>query len=159
MNRAHPDDIVRAALKNGEIEDLLLGAPEYQFRSKYSPAPGNTDLTELLDAIYRLDPQSRELAKAALVKALFSLSGRYEGIDAIASCILFEAGCRSTRSSPLGLPIEELAVKLRATIQSFAQRLRVDKTGGGDAWPDGRLGDLRRRSRNTEDDGGPPFWK
>ncbi len=160
MNQTDPAEVVRTALAKGEIARLLLGAPEYQYRSKYSPAPANTDLTELLIEIYDgSDPESRELAKDALVKALHYLCERYEGIDPVATCILMESGRRSRHGRTLGLPIEELAVKLRATIESFEQRLRADNTGGGRGEPDGMLGDLRRRSRNTEKLGGPPFCK
>lgn len=160
MIATNPRDIVNTALAKGELDKLLLGAPEYQYRSRFSPAPGDTDLTELLAVIYDgLDPQTREAAKDALVKALYALSGTYEGIDAISTCILFETGQKFDRRPPLGLPLEDLAMKLQATIRAFEPRLRADKSGGGRDWPDGLLGDLRRLSRNTEKYGGPAFCK
>jgi hypothetical protein len=160
MTSSDPVTIVRAALAKGEFEQLLLGAPEYQFRSKYSPAPGNTDLTELLEVVFdRLDPEDRKVARDALVEALRSLSGTYDGIVAIATCLLIEMLRRSDGRNTLGLPVEELGTKLQATIRAFEPRLRADKTNGGDIWPDGLLGDLRRLSRITEGYGGPSFCK
>ncbi len=160
MLATNPTDIMNAALAKGELDKLLVGAPEYQYHSKYSPAPGNTNLTELLEAIYDdLGQQPREVAKDALVKALYSLSGTYEGIDAISTCILLEASRRSDNRPMLGLPIDDLAGKLQATIRTFELRLRAGKSGGGRYWPDGLLGDLRRLSRNTEKCGGPAFCK
>lgn len=158
MAANNPIDIVNVALAKGEIEKLLLGTPEYQYRSRLSPAPGNTDLTELLAVIYDgLDPQSREAAKDALVKGLYSLSETYEGIDAVATCILIESLRKSNGRSLLGLPIDDLAERLRVTIRAFEPRLRADKGGAGRDWPDGLLGDLRRLSRITENLGGPSF--
>lgn len=158
MTAADPKEIVSTALAKGEMDKLLLGMPGYQYRSKYSPAPGNTDLTELLAVIYdRLDPRMRDAAKDALQRALYALSGSYEGIDPISTCILLEAVRGSDGRLNLGLPIEDLAEKLHATIRTFETRLRADTSGGGRDWPDGLLGDLRRLSRNTQKYGGPPF--
>lgn len=158
MAANNPIDIVNAALAKGEIEKLLLGTPEYQYRSKWSPAPGDTDLTELLAVTYDwLDPQPREAAKEALVKGLYALSDTYEGIEAIAACILLESLRRSKGRPLLGLPIDDLAERLQVTIRAFEPRLRADKVGAGRDWPDGLLGDLRRLSRITENLGGPSF--
>jgi hypothetical protein len=160
MVTSTPHEIVKAALAKGELDRLLLGAPEYQYRSKYSPAPGNTDLTELLGVIYDgLDGEERRKATDALVKALEEIGGTYAGIDALATCILVESVRRSSGRPPLGLPLGDLAARLEATIRVFEPRLRADLSGGGQGWPDGVLGDLRRISRNTEKYGGPPFCK
>ena len=160
MITSTPKEIARAALAKGELDKLLLGSPEYQYRSRFSPAPGNTDLTELLAGIYDgLEPQAKELAKNAMLKAFNSLDGVYEGIEAIAACILFETGRKCDGRPTLGLPLDDLAAKLQATIRKFESRLRADKSGGGANWPDGLLGDLRRLSRNTEKYGGPSFCR
>lgn len=153
-----PSEIVRTALAKGELEKLILGAPEYQYRSRFSPAPGNTDLTELLAVVYDgLDSQAGELATVALIKALYSVVNTYEGIDAVSTCILFETGRKFDGKQPLGLPLDDLAARLQATIRTFEPQLRVDKSGGGQHWPDGRLGEFRRLSRNTVSLGGPSF--
>lgn len=155
-----PEAVVRAALARGELDKLLLGAPEYQYRSKYSPAPGNTDLTELLDVIYgHLGGEEAEKAKDALVKALDGICDTYAGVDATSTCILFETGRKFDGRPALGLPLDRLAGRLAATIRTFEPQLRADKSGGGQNWPDGMLGDLRRLSRNTEKYGGPSFCK
>jgi hypothetical protein len=160
METPTPRTIVLNALSRGELDRLLLGAPEYQYRSKYSPAPGNTDLTELLDVIYDgLGDGDRRRAREALVKALDDIGGRYDGIDALATCILVESVRRSGGRSQLGLPLDDLAAKLGATIRAFEPQLRADRSGAGQHWQDGLLGDLRRVSRNTERYGGPAFCK
>jgi hypothetical protein len=160
MTTTDPETIVRAALAKDELDKLLLGAPEYQYRSRYSPAPGNTDLTELLSVIYDcFDAKAMETAKERLLKALYSFCDTYEGMDAVSTCILFETVRKSGGRPILGLPLEDLATRLQATIQAFEPRLRADKSGGGRHWPDGMLGDLRRLSLNTERYGGPPFCK
>ncbi len=153
-----PETTVRLALSKKEFDKLLLGASEYQYRSRLSPAPGNTDLTELLAVIYdRLDPQTKEIARDSLVESLRSLCDTYEGIEAVSACILFESVRKSSGKAVLGLPLDELAEKLHATIEAFRLRLQADKSGAGKYWPDGILGDLRRLSRNTERYGGPSF--
>lgn len=151
-------EIVSSALSKGELGKLLMGTPEYQFRSKFSPAQTDSDLTELLAVIYDgLDAQKREAARDALEKALLALADTYEGIEPLATCILLESLRRSDGRPTFGLPINDLAKKLQATIRKFDDRLRSDKSGGGRDWPDGLLGDMRRLSRNTERYGGPSF--
>ncbi len=153
-----PNEIVRTALAKGELEKLLLGAPEYQYRSKYSPAPGNTDLTELLSVIYRdLAAEERGPAAEMLLAALKKIVHKYEGLRPVASCILYEAGSQADHRPPLGLPLGELARALGASIQQYSSQLRADETGEGSEWPDGRLGEFRRLSRNTVSLGGPSF--
>ena len=158
MKTSTPEEIVKAALAKGELEKLLLGAPAYQYRSKYSPAPGNTDLTELLSVVYRdLAADERGLAAEILLAALNKIVHTYEGLRPVASCILYEAGSQADRRPPLGLPLSELARALDASIQRYSDPLRADKTGEGYEWPDGRLGEFRRLSRNTVSLGGPSF--
>jgi hypothetical protein len=160
MTIATPTTIVTVALANGEVDKLLLGEQEYQYRSKYSPATGNTDLTELLAVFYDgLETQTRDNAKGALIKALNDLCGTYEGIDAIVTCILIETLRRSDGRRTLELPVEYLAEKLQETIKMFESRLIGDKSGNGQDWKDGQLGELRRLSNNVVKYGGPSFFK
>ena len=127
MKTSTPQEIVKAALANGELDKLLLGAPAYQYRSKYSPAPGNRDLTELLAVIYEgLDAGDGRTAKNAMTKALDSLEGAYNGIEAITACILFETGRKFDGRPAPGLHLDRLAMKLGASIRKFEARLRVD---------------------------------
>ncbi len=160
MKTSTPQEIVKAALANGELDKLLLGAPAYQYRSKYSPAPGNTDLTELLSVVYdHWDPADKKHVHEQVAKAVYAIIGTYHGIEPVAICVLLES-LRAARGKPsLGLRLDDVAARLRASIDTFSEQLRVDKGGGGANWPDGRLGDLRRLSRNTEDLGGPSFCK
>ncbi len=160
MAVATPETIVVNAVIKGELDKLLLGMPGYQYRSRYSPAPGNTDLTELLDVVYhRLDPETRAKASQGLLDAIYSIIGTYQGLRPTASCLLYEVS-ESFRGKPvLGLPVDLIATKLAASIRAFEPKLRADKSGGGRGWPDGMLGDFRRLSGITEKYGGPPFCK
>ena len=160
METPTPKTIVVKAVNRGELDKLLLGAPEYQYRSKYSPAPGDTDLTELLAVLYdHWDPADRKNVESQVAKAVYAIIGTYEGIEPVAACVLLESLRKARGKASLGLPLEDIASRLRRSIDAFSEQLRADKTGGGANWPDGRLGDLRRLSRNTEYLGGPSFCK
>jgi len=156
----NPTTIVEKAISNGELDKLLLGAPEYQYRTRWSPAPGSTDLTELLAVIYdRLDAKTREKAKLELEFALNKLVHVYEGLEPVATCILIESFRKSKGRPFLNLPIEGLAEKLNKSIHTFESRLRSDNSGSGQQWADGMLGEMRLLSRNTAQVGGPSFCK
>ena len=151
-------ETVSSALSKGEIDKLILGTPEYQYRSRFSPAETGSDLTEILAVIYDgLDAQKRKAARDELEKALLAIADSYEGIDPISTCILLESLRKSDGRPTLGLPINDLAKRLQATIHRFEGQLRGDKSGGGRDSPDGLLGDLRRLSRSTVKHGGPSF--
>lgn len=151
-----PDALAKKAVESGEIDRLLLAAPEYQFRSRWSPAPGETDLTELLVPMYRLPDHAK--VRAELLSALYRIMGEYEGLVPVASTILFEVGERKD-GRPLGLPIEDLAEKLSQSVEKYRVRLSHDKRAseGADQWPDGLYGELKRLSRNSQSYGGPGF--
>jgi hypothetical protein len=148
--------IVTTAIAKGELDQLLLGTAEYRYRSRWSPAPV-TDLTELLGVVYeRWSAEERDHARDQLAKALDSIVGTYDGLRPVASCILLETMYRVENKS-LGLPLEDIAAKLRRSIDQFRSRLANDNTGEGAEWPDGRIGEFRRLSRNTAKRGGPSF--
>ncbi len=166
MPERTPEEIVRSALEQDELDLLLLGSPAYRFLPKGSPAPGDTDLIELLTVLYRLIGQyPREVLKLHLYRAIKKIVESYDGLDPVAACIFYESYARCPVDSfgrpksgePLGLPLEEVAGELRQSIRVFSIRLEKDKSGGGAGWPDGRLGDMRRLSKNTTRVGGPSF--
>jgi hypothetical protein len=159
MKETSPDDIVRKALQRDELDLLLLGEPEYQFLPKWSPAPGNTDLTALLSALRSLTGKypSGEI-RDRLYRAIKKIIGTYEGLDSVACCLICEAGDRSEGKPSFGLPMDEIAAELRQSIRVFAFRLEKDKTGVGAQLPGGRLECFRRLSKTTERLGGPSFY-
>jgi hypothetical protein len=165
MAEHNAEEIVRKAIEKDELDLLLLGKPEYQFLPRWTPAD-DTDLVELLSALYRLVTEyRREELKDYLHRAIKKIVDTYEGLDAVASCILFESSKQSPvdcfgephQPNPLGLPLDGIASELRQSIRVFSFRLEKDKTGVGSQWPDGRLGDLRRLSQITKRLGGPAF--
>ncbi|MEN6449431.1 MAG: hypothetical protein ABFC96_02985 [Thermoguttaceae bacterium] len=158
MGQESAQEIVRKAIERDEVDLLLLGKPGYKFLPKWSPAPGDTDLTALLSALRGLvgkypHGEIRDL----LYRAIRKIVGTYEGLDPVACCLICEAVNRSEGKSSFELPVDEIAAELRQSIMAFRSRLERDKTGFGAEWPDGMLGDLRRLSRNTEHKGGPSF--
>ena len=158
MTQRSAQEIVRNALEKDELDLLLVGIPEYQFLPKWSPASGNTDLTYLLDALYMgIADYTREELRERLHRAIRKIVGAYEGLDPVACCILCETVERTEGKLSLDLPLEEIAIELRHNIEQYKSRLIEDKSGAGSLWNDGRLGDLRRMSKNTEKRGGPSF--
>ena len=159
MAQEAPREIVRRAVARDEMDLLLLGEPRYRYFDRWSSSPYNTDAVSLLSAFYGL-ARDGELtnAKEILMRAIGKLIDCYEGLKPVAGCILFKSSRRGRDAFVLDLPLEELAAELRQNIRVFAFRLEKDKTGLGERFPDGRLGDLRRLSRSCENVGGPAFY-
>lgn len=157
MTPSTPQEIIGKSLANKDMKPLLLGAPGYRFRSRWSPAP-DTDLTELLGEVHVLPAeQDRRAAKDLILTAAYQIVDTYEGVVPVATLILIEAVRRSGAQAILGLPLEDLAEKLRLSICAHHARLKSDKSGEGAQWPDGLAGDLRRLSGNSQRYGGPAF--
>ncbi len=158
MTTADPIAMITEAAAKGELIKLLLGEPGYRYLPKGSPAPGDTDLAAVIGVLYDFTPESeRTHVRDEMLKALNAIVSTYQGIEPVASSILLES-LRKMRNRPrLGLPLDDLATKLYDSISAFADRLKSDKSGIGAGWPDGRLGELRRLSKNTVDLGGPSF--
>jgi hypothetical protein len=158
MTTPDPIMILKKALAKGELEKLLLGFPEYRYLPKGSPSPENTDLAALLGALYdHTTEDNKAKVRDNMTKALNTIVQHYDGLQPVAACILLES-LRNARNKPsFGLPLTDLAARLHASINLFSDRLKGDKNGVCSSWPDGRLGELRRLSRNTTELGGPSF--
>jgi len=158
MQTVDPMTIVQNAVSRGELDKLLLGTTEYRYRSKWSPAPGDTDLTELLAVLCdRWNPTEKERINDDLTRALYAVVGTYEGLEPVATFILFESGRKADGDGHFGVPLDRLSAELQSSIKAYSGRLRSDKSGAGRNWPDGWLGELRRLSRVTDELGGPSF--
>jgi hypothetical protein len=158
MMRSDPVGIVREALARGELDKLLLGKRKYRYLPKGSPAPGDTDLAALIGVLYEhVSETDRQIVRDEMTKAIGSIIDTYAGLEPVAACILLESLQRMRGGSAFGLPLENIAARLRANISVFADRLRADRSGIGASWPDGWFGEFRRLSRNTVDLGGPSF--
>lgn len=155
-----PADIVEAALRRNDFVNLLLGSADYCYKSRWSPAPGDTDLTELLDEIYDgLAPPRREVAAKMLASALVDMQGTYEGMEPTATCILLESMRKKEGRESFNLPLLDMANQLQKTIDLYKEKLTADKRGGGQYHSDGLYGDLRRISANIVNLGGPSIMK
>lgn len=149
-------EIVKRAVRENHLDRLLLGKPEYSYLPKWSPAPGNTDLTTLLSFIYD-EPLgiSDEEIRDRLLNAVNRIISLYEGLFPVATIILIESLRLSDRRIILGLPLDEISSSLSKSIDEFKQRLSNDKTEYGMQWDDGMLGEMRRISNNIVELGGP----
>jgi len=158
MSRITAHQIVNDALQANALDALLLERPPYTYLPHGSPATGTSDLMVLLDSLYDgTFLLSKDEIKDRLSKTLSQLVNTYEGLPAVAACILFES-YRASRNPPaLGLSVDDLAKELKASIDRFQSRLVADRNGEGAHWRDGLLGELRRLSNNTHDIGGPTF--
>lgn len=158
MSRISAHQVVNDALQANALEALLLERPPYTYLPHGSPATGASDLTVLLDSLYDgTFSLSKDEIKDRLFKTLSHLVNTYEGLPAVAACILFESHRVSRNAPALGLPVADLAKELKASIDRFRSRLVADRNGEGAHWRDGLLGELRRLSNNAHDIGGPAF--
>jgi hypothetical protein len=156
MSVPNAEDLIRTALAKRQIEELLLGRDPYAYMPPYSPAVGPTDLAEVLRILYEVClPELTAQVADLMIPALESLVERYEGLDAVATCILTETLSRSRSGPIIGLPIDDLAKRLRHSIAVYRDRLVADKSGEGAVWPDGMVGMFRRLSRIVVELGGP----
>lgn len=156
MSVPNAEDLIRTALAKRQVEELLLGNDPYAYLPPYSPAVGPTDLAEVLRILYEAClPEMTTQVRELMVPALESLVERYEGLDAVATCILKETSNRSRSGPTIGLPVEDLAKRLRHSIAIYKERLTADKSGEGAEWPDGMVGMFRRLSRRVVELGGP----
>ena len=149
--------LVNRALAEDAIDLLLLGKPGYTYLPKWSPSPGNTDITALLAVFYdeQLGLSKVELGRR-LQQAIMQIIDSYEGLFPVATVLLVESLARRDGRA-LGLPLEAIAERLKCAIEGFRTNLITDRIGGGGFWPDGALGDLRRLSKNVSEIGGPEF--
>ena len=153
-----PVILVRTALKRGEFTAMLLGEDKYQCRPKYSMSPWKTDIGDLLEPFYsRMPEYDLALKCSILMKSIAEIVSTYDGIVPVAYCLLFELEKRTNNKSGFGLPIEEIAEKLRKTIITYGERLVFDNTEGGSGCPHGRYDYLCHLSRLCEKKGCPPF--
>lgn len=154
-----PYELTALAVTNQELDKLLLGLPPYEFRPKFSPSSTSTDLAILLPSgLYEFARRHpSENLSNILQKTLLELADTYEGIPAVASIILGETRGQFSGETPLKLDLHALAKVLSETINKHKETLRLDNSGEGWSWKDGRLGDLRNLSKNTVGLGGMGF--
>jgi hypothetical protein len=160
MARSNAYEIVKNALDKDELDLLLLGTPEYCYAPRWSDSPQNTEIVELLTALYEEYGQYHpEEIRERLHRAISKIISNYDGLIPVANCILLEAYRRKNESFSLDLPLEEIAKELNESIKKYYAQLRDDKSGAGGRWDDGLLGELRRLNKITVNKGGPSFFR
>ena len=154
-NNGSPAEIVDRALKNGELDKMLLSYPEYCFIDRFSCCPENSEISALLDSLAKREDYEEH--RQELAQAIFSIIDLYEGVTPIAECLFSEAYNTFNNHKLLNLPLEEITLHLRKTIKRFQDRLIEDKTGRGMNHSNGRYGGLQGLSLVTEKNNGMPF--
>jgi hypothetical protein len=155
INAVH---FVSRALSENALDRVLTGAPGYCYLPPRSPSPEATDIVDVLQAYYWIAEHNPDLNLGThLLQVLSDLSNRYDGLLAIASSMLFESGQRKRQQYSLGISLDQLAILARKGVARWDRELRRDTSGTGLGFPDGRLGDMRRRSAIIVDNGGPGF--
>lgn len=158
MSQTNTLKLVKKAFKAQKLDRLLLGNRGNQVLPPRSPALGNTDLAFVFQVIYdHLHEFPLEDLRQSLVDAIYSIVECYEGIEPAAVCILMECLKTSPNRTPIGLPLDEIAERVRHCIETHRVQLVQDQTGIGFGWPDGRMRDLRRISGIIAKNGGPAF--
>ncbi|MCL4207915.1 MAG: hypothetical protein KJ000_35970 [Pirellulaceae bacterium] len=157
-NTRPPLQILREAVASSEMDMLLLGKEPYTYLPPSSPASGTTDLAELLRIAYEQWPEAdRTSIRLSIIRALEKLVSTYDGLEPVAACLLIETLRQARNRSPMGIPVEELAKRLRESIKAYSHQLSRDYSGAGAEWKDGRLGELRRLSEIVRELGGTGF--
>lgn len=157
-----PDDsaknIVRMALSNNELHKVLLGESGYCYLPKWSPSSTNTDITVMWDALHDLASEyTLDDLSSMISEAINKIQFKYEGIYPIASIILQESYRKNKRENTFLLPLSDIAISLKLTIENHRDKLKSDKRGEGAGYQDGLFGDLVRLNQNTIELGGPDF--
>ncbi|MBA3581717.1 MAG: hypothetical protein H0W44_04605 [Gammaproteobacteria bacterium] len=155
-----PYELTCLAVKNDELDKLLLGVEPYAYLPKYSPSSSGTDLEEIYEhglVEYSVQHPEKKINEK-LQFILEYLAGYYEGINTVVS-IIFNVAYDSTKGKiyPLNINIQVLANIVSETIARHEERLKLDKTGEGWSYGDGLYGDLKRLNGILADEGGPTF--
>lgn len=154
-------EITCLAIKNGELEKLLLGEEPYICMDRWSQSPGPTDITYVYRALCEYaQKHPHDDLRHQITMLLPRLCTTTIGIDAASGILLCESLNQMRHGSahpPLDLDIEEAADIIKMAVRKYQQELREDHSGVGKHHREGLLEALRRGSRYLEEDGGPTF--
>ena len=146
--------ILYRAISRNEMDKLLLGYPEYCYRSRWSPAPENTDLTELIGIIYDTPKLVSNASISKIMEtSLFKTLTTFDGLAPVASCILLESSYKYDHRPILNLPLETLAKELKSQITKFTKAMDSDTFFLNTE----KIEDLQRLSKIVVELGGPSF--
>lgn len=138
--------LVEKAFQNEEILNLIVGDGDYGSVPKYSPSPDKTDITLVYRGLcdYISDYPDNNYG-SALQKELERLTAYKEAIEPIASLMVLEADTSKTKR--LGLDLERLSESLKMGLKENWNTLKIDKTGMGKGYENGKIGNLDRLNR------------
>ena len=139
-----PETLVRDAVTNDQVLDLLLGNEPYRYynSNRYCAEIGPHSLLTLLGRLYCIEDPT---VASKLQRAMHDAIHMYEGILPVAMCVYNELFERSYGSG-LGIPLERAVRELPAAIPPNESRLRSDFTYCLPGARDGDWGVLRRWS-------------
>ncbi len=154
-----PGELTELAVKNNEIDKLLLGEPPYFYNEHYCRTPGETNLNAIFSfGIYPYAVLHAEVDFKAQVEALIpACLETVEGLVTLVNILFIESYTRHRGNKTLDLDLQQLAQVLRQQIAKHEVMLRSTFILGGENMREGMLGDFKRISKIIAEDGGPEF--
>lgn len=153
-------ELAESAFTKKEMVDFFLGNPPYNYKPKNSPAPGNTDLSELIpDGIF---PYLANNAKTEnidyLNNTLIELCNFPEGMYSVACFILLYNSYVERFDILQKININNISALLKSSINEHKSDIFRSNSILGRASNAGLYGVLKTLSKNTEELGGHSFF-
>jgi len=155
----NPGELTELAVKNNEVDKLILGEPPYFYNDRSSLSPGETDLTIIFSAgIYPYAVLHPEVDFKAMIEAMIpACSEAVEGLSTLVRILFMEAYTRHQGKKTLDLDLQQLAQVLRQQVAKHKDMLRNSFILGGQDMREGMLGDFKRMSKIIAGYGVPEF--
>ena len=154
-----PDELTELAVKNNEVDKLVLGEAPYFYNDRSIRTPGQTNLNAIFGyGIYPYAVLHPEVDFKGQIEALIpACSQTIEGLNTLVSILFIESYTRYRGKKTLDLDLQQLAQVLKQQISEHEDMLRNSFILGGGNMREGMLGDFKRISKIIAEDGGPEF--
>ena len=152
--------LAEKAFQNKELEKLLLGEGQYDYLPKYSPAPGNTDLAEIIpNGVFPYLADNSKIENVNYLNTtLNTLCNSLEGMYSVACFILLYHSYFDKLQVLKKIVIKNVIESLSHNIQKHKSELLKSKSILGASSNFGLYGVLKTLSKNTVELGGPSFF-
>lgn len=134
-------DLVKKAIDNDAVKDILIGIPPFEYNTKYSCSPTGHDITSVLEEINKTKDK-HVINKLSLV--LIELSQTYEGVIPCLSVLLFIELKKKNEQNNIVIDNKCLINNVLKTIDKYKYDYICDNTGDGFGFKDGKYGEIKR---------------